>query len=86
MLNNFIWHIDKAQSGATTPDDSGPGSNGNKGVLHIFQISKGGASPSDELTSYLGHSFGEVLLFCKDVIGVFYSPSRLGSGMLEVHK
>ena len=26
------WHIDMALSGATTPGQSGPGSNGNEGV------------------------------------------------------
>ena len=44
-------------SGATTPGQSGPGSNGNKGVLHILQSSSIiGTSPSDCLVSYRGHS------------------------------
>ena len=30
-----IWPIDRTQSSATTLGQSGPGSNGNKGVLHI---------------------------------------------------
>ena len=38
-------------SGATTPGLSGPGSDGNEGVLRI-------PSPSDCLVSYLGHSLG----------------------------
>ena len=29
--------MDRALSGATTPGPSGPGSNGNEGVLHIPQ-------------------------------------------------
>ena len=33
------------------------GCNGNEGVLYTSQI-KTGASPSDDLVSYLGHSFG----------------------------
>ena len=37
------------------PGQSGPGSDGNEGVLHIPQISKPGASPSDCLISYPGH-------------------------------
>ena len=42
---------------ATTPDQSGPGSNGNEGVLHIPQsLSITGTSPSDCLVSYPGHS------------------------------
>ena len=30
-----IWLIDKSLSGAITPGKSGPGIDGNKGVLHI---------------------------------------------------
>ena len=43
--------------GATTPGQSGPGSDGNKGVLRIPQsTSITEISPSDRLVSYLGHS------------------------------
>ena len=46
-------------SGATTPDLSGPGSDGNEGVLRIPQSSStAGTSPSDCLVSYPGHSLG----------------------------
>ena len=34
MSNSSIWPIDRTPSGATTPDQSRPGSNGNEGVLH----------------------------------------------------
>ena len=44
-------------SGATTPDQSGPRSNGNEGVLCIPQNSSiTGASPSDCIVSFSGHS------------------------------
>ena len=44
-------------SSATTPHQSGPGSDGNKGALNIPQSSSiTGASPSDCLVSYPGHS------------------------------
>ena len=44
-------------SGATTPGQRGPGSNGNEGVLHIPQSSSiAGTSPSDCFVSYPGHS------------------------------
>ena len=49
-----IWSIGRTLSSATTPDQSGPGSN--EGVLNIPQISKVGALPSDGLMSYPGHS------------------------------
>ena len=46
-------------SGATTPGQSGPGTDGNEGVLYIPQSSSiTGTSPSD-LASYPGHSLGE---------------------------
>ena len=76
-----MWPIDWTLSGATTPGQSGPS---NEGVLHIHKVSKAWALPSDCLMSYLGHSLGEVLLLCRDAVGVFYSPSRLGC--LIVHK
>ena len=52
-----IWHINRTLSGATTPAQRGPGSDGNKRVLHIPQSSSiTGASPS---VLYPGHSLGE---------------------------
>ena len=46
-------------SGATTSGQSGPGSGGNEGVLHNPQGSSiTGASQSDYLISYPGHSLG----------------------------
>ena len=70
----------KALSGATTPGQSGPGSDVNEEVLHIPQSSStAGTSPSDCLVSYPGHSLGGVLPLCREAVGVFYSPSRLGN-------
>ena len=46
-------------SGATTPGQSGPGSDGNKGVIRIPQSSStAGTSPSDCLVSYPEYSLG----------------------------
>ena len=57
MSNSSIWLIDRTLSGATIPGQSGPGSNGNGGVLRILQSSNiTAASPSDCLMSYPGHS------------------------------
>ena len=67
-----IWPIDRTLSGATTPGQSEPGNNGNKGVLSIP-----GTSPSDCLVLYPGRSWRVVLCFCRDTVGVFYSPSWL---------
>ena len=52
-----IWPIDRTLSGATTLGQSEPGRNGNDGVLRIPQSpSITGASSSDCLVSYPGHS------------------------------
>ena len=59
MHFSSIWPIDRTLSGATTPGQSGSGSDGNEGVLCIPESSCiTGTSPSDCLVSYLGHSFG----------------------------
>ena len=70
-----IWSIDWILSGATTPGQSGPGSDGNEGVLLISQSSSiTGTSPSDCFVSYSGYSFP----FCSGAAGVYYSPGWLG--------
>ena len=64
------------------PGQSGPGSNGNEGVLHIPQSpSITGTSPSDCLVSYPGHSFWRVLPLCRGAVSVFYNPSQLGNNL-----
>ena len=55
-----IWPIDRTLSGATTPGESGPGSNGNKETLRILQSSSiTEASASGCLVSHPGHWLGE---------------------------
>ena len=50
--------MDRTLSGATTPGQSGPGSDDNEDLLRILQSSMiNGASPSDCLVSYPGHSW-----------------------------
>ena len=46
-LYTSIWTIDGTQTGTTTLGQSGSGSNGNEGVIHILQSSKMRASTSD---------------------------------------
>ena len=81
ILFSSIWPIDRILSGATTPGQSGPGSDCNEGVLHIPQSSSiTGTSPSDCLVSYPEHLLsGGVLSLCRDAVSVFYSPSQLGN-------
>ena len=55
MLNSFIWAIDRTLLGDTTPGQSGPGSDGNEGVIRIPQTSSiTEASSWDGLVSYQG--------------------------------
>ena len=54
-----IWPIDRSLSGATILGQSGPGSDGNEGVICISQSSSiTGTSPSDCLVWYPGHLLG----------------------------
>ena len=72
--------MDRALSDATTPGQSGPGSNGNEGVLRIPQSpSITGTSPSDCLVSYQDTHWRVGLPLCRGSVSVFYSPSRLGN-------
>ena len=56
--------MNRTLSCATTWGHSGPGSDGNEGVLHIPQIT--GASPSDCLVPYPGHSLEDAtsVIYC----------------------
>ena len=57
---NSIWPQNRILSNATTPSQSEPGSDGDKGVLHILQSSNiTEASPLDCLMSYPGHLLRE---------------------------
>ena len=60
MSNSSIWPIDRTLASATTPSQSGPGSNVNERVLRIPQSSSiTGALQSDCLMSSTGHSLRE---------------------------
>ena len=60
MSNGSTWPIDRILSGAITLGQSGPGSDGNEGVLSIPESSCiTEASPSDCLVPYPGHSLRE---------------------------
>ena len=84
MSNSSIWPIDRTLSSAITPGQSGPGSGGNEGVLHLLQSSCiTGALPSDCLVSYPGHSFGGGgLPLCREADLAFYNPSWMGTIVL----
>ena len=78
-IDGTIWSIDGTPTSTDTPGQSGPGCN--EGVLQIPERSRIGVSPSDSFVSYSEHSFregAEFLLFCRNVVGVFYSPLFTG--------
>ena len=76
MSNISIQPIDRTLSGATTPGQSGPESDGYEGVIRISQTSIiTETSTSACIASYLGHSLE---CSCSSAVGVFYSPSWLG--------
>ena len=59
MSKSSILPIDRTLSGAMTPGQSGPRSNGNEWVFHVPQSTNiTEASPSDCLVSYPGHLLG----------------------------
>ena len=55
-LNTSIWPINGTLTGASILGESGPGSKSNERVLYIPQSSRNGASPSDVLVWYPGHT------------------------------
>ena len=75
-LFSSMWLTDRTLSGALTPSESGPGSNGNEEMFCIPQSSSiTGTSPLDCLVSYPGHWLRESYPSAEVQ---FYSPSRLG--------
>ena len=55
-LNSNNFPIDGTLTGTITPDQNGPGSNGNVEVLHIPQSSRTAASQSDPGLSYIEYT------------------------------
>ena len=56
--------IDRTLSGATSPGQSGPGSDGNRVIRILQSSSTTGVSPSDCFVSNPGHSFGALCNWC----------------------
>ena len=76
-LFSTIWPIKNILSGATTPDQSRPRSDGNSGILQIPHCSHiSGASALDFFVSYNWTLVcGEVLPLCREAGCVFCSPA-----------
>ena len=77
MSNNSTWPIGRTLLGATTMDQSGPGSKGNEEVLCIPQSSSfTGATPSDSFVSYPRHSLGESYT-CAQMQSMYWQPQLI---------
>ena len=70
-LSSSIWTIGRILTSTTIPDQSGPGSNDNGGILNILQSSRTVVSLSDGLVLYPWHSL-EILAIYK----IIYSPAK----------
>ena len=69
-------------SGATTPGQSGPGSNGNEGGAPYSRKPRiTGTSPSDCLVSYPRHSFGGGLTPLQRCSQCILQPQLTGQGL-----
>ena len=67
-----VWPIDNTLSGATTPGQSGPGSDGNEGLLRIPESSSiTETSIWYCFVSYPGHSLGEGYYPSAEVLSVY---------------
>ena len=65
--------------------ESGPGSEGNEGVLRIPQSSSiTGSSPSDCLVSYPGHSLGESYPSAEKQSVYSTAPTDLAKGLTRL--
>ena len=79
MSNDSSWPKSRILSGATTPGQSDPGSNGNEGVFHFPQITKAGTSQWDCLVSYPGYLLGRGHLSAEMQSVYSTAPSQLES-------
>ena len=86
MSNSSIWPKDRTLSDATSLGQSGPVSNGTEGVVHIPQSSSiTGASPSDCLELYLGHSLvGRESYSSADIQLVFSTAQAIWAGNMII--
>ena len=80
-----IWTIDRTLSCATTPNQSGPGSDVSERVLHIPQSYSITGTSHIRLFIVINRTLvgGEILPLGWEAIGVFYSPSQLGNLLVE---
>ena len=86
ILFRSIWHIHRILSGATTPGHSGPGGDGNEGVLFIpqsFRVT--GVSTSDCLVSYLRYSLWRFLPSLQRYSRCIQQPQQTGQYIICRH-
>ena len=81
----YVWPIYRTLSSATIPVQSGPWSNGNeRSTSHSPNLQDW--SLTIRLFCVISRTLEvEVLLLCRDTVGVFYSPSRLGLKAIRIN-
>ena len=79
MSNSSIWPIDRTLSGATTPGQNAPKSDCNEGYS-AFLKAPALLKPHHQIFCVISRTLvgSRVLPLCRDTVGVFYTPSRLG--------
>ena len=80
-----IWPIDRTLSDATTPRQSGPGSDVNEGALRIPQSSSITEARRFDCLVIIRTLVG-VFSLGRDAVGVFYCFSRLSKAELEIRE
>ena len=83
LVFSIVWPIDGILTATTTPSKSGLGSNGNERVLHILESSRTGASPSDDLVSYPGHSFKVGFTFFAEIESAYFTAPTDWAGYFK---
>ena len=81
-LNSSVWPIDRTLSGATTPRQIEPGSNGNEVVLCILQIPRAGALAWDSSIAYPGYT--SVVSYLSAEIQSVYSTVPINRGDIVI--
>ena len=74
----FFLPKDGTLTGPNPLGQKGHGCNSNAEVDYISQSSRTGAPPSDHLILYLENSKNGDLPVCRDVVGVFWTPTQFG--------
>ena len=80
-----IWPIDRTLSGATTPRQSGPESDGNDGYSTFSKLQHYWNFTIRLFNVISRTLWGEILPLCRDAVGIFCWLSRLGNIYIYIY-